>query len=630
MKRYISIFLGTAALLFTSCQSEMDAPMDDRVNLDDVFRSKSMLTWYMNYPYFYMAQYGINAGMTHNQSYLASFCDEAQDSRDEAAGSFANSWYSGIATSNTYPLNNSYIRWSTLFAAVRRCNTIISYLADETYEIPSSQFNEGYRKYYLAQAYIMRAFHNLELIKRYGAIPIITARLEVSHDFSKDKKASFAQCVDFIIADCDRGLEVGSQASPELQWQFGSGSAKREMTAAIAWMVKSEAATYAASPLFTESYAGTQKYTWERALEITTQALDNCLMAGLALVDLKGNNAAATAENIANFFLANPDSDTETIFASYEQNSPQRGLGYRYSAVPLSGSAQESAGACPTQELVDAYEVTNSTMSTSAPVVDLANPYTDTNHTLANITDAARALGYSDNTPYANRDPRFYATIYYNGATIGSNKVESYVGGAHQIDANPSNIRNTRTGYYLRKFFNPKSNRSQNLDGYLRSYRMAHLYLNYVEALYHVAGATGTYTGSMKPIIAPATALEGLNIIRNRVGMPSIAASEVATTEAFELRYRNERRVELAFEGHRFFDVRRWSTYSSNLLEKTDKHLSAMTITATGDGNYTFKRTALDTRLCSDSKYLLYPIPYSEAVKLQSLTGDNWQNTNWD
>lgn len=626
MKKYYIVITLAIALLY-SCNDAMDAPKDDRVELDDVFRSKTKLLSYLGHPYWYMATNGSEGGFIYdaNRSTLASFSDEALDSRNLEPGSSVNRWYTGKNTTESFNFNQELTSWGNYYAAIRRCNTLIHYLGDPDYHVPASQYNEGFRNYYLAQSYLMRAFCYFELIKRYGGVPIIKERLEISYDFSQDKRASFAECVDLIIEDCNKGLEVGERAQPTLAWIFGAGLKRTDMTAAIAWMLKSEAATFAASPLWTEDFEGTNKYTWERALEITYDALNACLEHGYDLQNLAGSDVNATAQNIANYFLTAPDftgaSDKETILVIVNNdNNIPRTKTWQYSGIPKSG--QLSAGSCPTQELVDAYEITNGEVA--HPILDLANPYDATSHT-PNINPKAKALGYADNASvmYQNRDPRFYATIYYNGAPHGDITVQTREGGNHEISDDPNNIRNTRTGYYQKKFSNPISSVSDNQDGYSRYYRLAHLYLNYIEALNNVYGPKGVYAkegGKLEK-----TALDALNRLRETRGMPHVAEGDVADKASFELRYRNERRVELAFEGKRFFDVRRWQSPSGDLA-MTDKQLSGIKISSDESKSTRF---LLTPRLCYDKKYLIFPLPYDEVKKIKRITGEDWQNFGW-
>ena len=170
-----------------------------------------------------------------------------------------------------------------------------------------------------------------------------------------------------------------------------------------------------------------------------------------------------------------------------------------------------------------------------------------------------------------------------------------------------------RSGYYLRKFMSADSGVDNgNKDGFIRQFRLAELYLNFAEAAYMAYGADTPVDGM--------TAREAVNTVRARVGLPGIEESG----EAFLLRLKNERRVELAFEEHRFYDVRRWCEPDED-LSATDSRVSGMRITE--DGRY--ERFHFD-RNCFSNKYLKYPLPLDEVRKMLELTGKDWQNTGWN
>lgn len=117
------------------------------------------------------------------------------------------------------------------------------------------------------------------------------------------------------------------------------------------------------------------------------------------------------------------------------------------------------------------------------------------------------------------------------------------------------------------------------------------------------------------------TARQAVNEVRGRAGMPGFPAG--MTKDAFEKKYRNERRVELAYEEHRYFDVRRWK-----ILSQTDQFVTGMRITKNGTAlNYT--RFKFPNRNCSSDKWLLYPIDQNEVDKVIGLGNDNWQNPGW-
>lgn len=161
---------------------------------------------------------------------------------------------------------------------------------------------------------------------------------------------------------------------------------------------------------------------------------------------------------------------------------------------------------------------------------------------------------------YLNRDPRFYATIYYDGVTVQLENSEygvpeTFVGGNCGLSLSPSSRRNTCTGYYLHKFNNAQSSTSGNKDGYIRMFRLAELYLNFAEAAYRAHGADwqapatevlemeegddGETVEKLNTYGTPMSAREAVNAVRARVGMPGVADDG----EALWLQLCNERRV---------------------------------------------------------------------------------------
>ncbi|MDR0714037.1 MAG: RagB/SusD family nutrient uptake outer membrane protein, partial [Bacteroidales bacterium] len=176
----------------------------------------------------------------------------------------------------------------------------------------------------------------------------------------------------------------------------------------------------------------------------------------------------------------------------------------------------------------------------------------------------------------------------------------------------------TRTGYYLRKYNNWKSGRDNSADGEVRLFRLAELYLNFAESANRSAGpdvAVNLGNG------VSMSARDAVNAIRSRAGMPPFPAG--MTQDAFEQKYRNERRVELAFEEHRYFDVRRWK-----ILEQSERFLTGMRITQTGAG-FSYERIGFE-RASGIEKYYFYPLDQTEVNKMQDHTGVNWQNPGWN
>ncbi|MDR0572948.1 MAG: RagB/SusD family nutrient uptake outer membrane protein [Tannerella sp.] len=584
MKKYILFLL---VIIFTSCNDLLELPYDGRTTIERVFTTKNGIGLYRNACYNYL--------LAPHYS-RSSLCDDSQDADGVFANSLYSFWYGNAFSSSSFSATDGN-PWTSLFEGVRKCNIFLAHIKGVKGE--DVMLSEVEITRMTAEVYTLRALYYLELIKRYGPVPLITEAYSATHDFSADRRASFSEIVTQILTDCDAAL-----ATPDVQqgfsWNVFYGQAGI-MTRAVAYAIKSQAATYAASPFWAD---GT--YTWAMATEINKEALFQCINHGYELFE--DTPKPAVAQNAyALYFITRPDEqrayDKETIYGGTAVEV------WRNAGMP-STPGQLTAGACPTQELVDCYEM----QATGEPPV---NGYSDAQH-LNPIINAAS--GYDPAHPYAGRDPRFYATIYYNGAArtlpAGTDLVNTCVGETDGITV--SDRRTTRTGYYLRKYNRWTSNRDNNADGAVRLFRLAEIYLNFAESAYQSDGPdTKIDMGRNKTM----SARDAVNAIRNRAGMPPFPAG--MSKEAFEKKYRNERRVEFAFEEHRFFDVRRWK-----IVGETERYVSGMSITQK-DGNLTYTRISFERGSFSD-KYYLYPIPPSEVTKMQDFTGINWQNDGWN
>jgi hypothetical protein len=188
--------------------------------------------------------------------------------------------------------------------------------------------------------------------------------------------------------------------------------------------------------------------------------------------------------------------------------------------------------------------------------------------------------------------------------------------GEPQTGLNNTSRFKTFTGYYQRKFLLPNSGSDGNAGGNInvKLFRLGEIILDFAEA----AAEAGK--------LAEATV--AVNEIRTRVGMPNIPAG--LNHDQLMLRIRQERRIELAMEEQRFFDLRRWCTPTGDLA-KTDKWITAAQITRNSNGTYTYGRRTVRTleRLCYTNKFLWVPMPLDEANRLFALTGKNWQQPGW-
>jgi starch-binding outer membrane protein, SusD/RagB family len=229
-------------------------------------------------------------------------------------------------------------------------------------------------------------------------------------------------------------------------------------------------------------------------------------------------------------------------------------------------------GNCPMQNFVDDFEMKNGKA----------------------ISDPTS--GYDPQNPYVNRDPRFYATVLYNGAPYRGRKVETFLpGGKDSPDGNePWNT--SPTGYYLRKFLNE----TISLDDWNSMGTTAWRYFRYAEILLNYAEAQNEAVGP------DASVYDAINKIRARAGLPDLPSG--LSQVDMRTRIRNERRIELAYEEHRYFDVRRWKIASQ---EENEKALG-ISVKKNDNGTFTYTVKEALTGKKFEEKHYWFPIPLDE------------------
>ncbi|MBL4674801.1 MAG: RagB/SusD family nutrient uptake outer membrane protein, partial [Mucilaginibacter sp.] len=287
-------------------------------------------------------------------------------------------------------------------------------------------------------------------------------------------------------------------------------------------------------------------------------------VSDVALEIINGNRYSL-APDYHGLFTGAPNS--EIIFGKYFSAANSQNVGV-FSAPQGSGGFAQRA---PTQNLVDAYEMTNGVI----PVINgVVNP------------DPANT--YNPANPYVNRDPRFYASVLYNGATFKGRPFQPYAGGADFSgqDATP-------TSYGMYKFIDqelPVSSATPYTYPWVFS-RLAEVYLTYAEAQYHLGNEVN--------------ARLYINKVRARTGVNMPAVTE--TGPALLSRLVHERQVEFAFEGQRYYDTRRLKLAPQ--LDATP--IQGFIITNNGGGNFSYNRVNLLNRVWADKLYYL-PIATKE------------------
>lgn len=642
MKNRLSYIALTFFAVFavSSCSDVLDRAPDGKISIEEVFSDNDKTMYYLNTCYSSINGKGCQYFFWNRGP--VNWCDDAWDADDidvDWAGS--RKYYDGNATAASHPATinngdsgNESVSWSRSFQRIRNCSLFLQ-------NIPTAKVNsESDRSRWTAEAHVLRAYYYSELLMWFGcALPIIREPFTLDADFSTVQRSSFYDVVQFIIEDCDAAL-----ACSELPWRITTDNEAMRMTKAVAWAIKSRMTVFAASPLYNDG----NNY-WNEAYTVNKAAVQALESNGYALYSkvnqaaVWGNEDKAFLEGASQYFneyfcnsgaYAADPADKETIYQLKDGtnwdlaniDAPGAILGYK-------------AGTCPSQELVDAFETID-----GQPVLNLAKPYNDEQHLQPNYNTANTT--YDKNNPYANRDPRFYATVYYNGskrycnwstkAEVTSFENSGQVAGEQartittwdayeksdgSIDETPEPLMGrsligrtlTRTGYYQRKFLHPNSGVEMRINGARhKDYRLAEIYLNFAEAAMEAGHAD--------------EAITYVNKVRTRAGMPGLPAS--LSGDALRQRIHNERRVELALEGNRYFDVRRWHNPDED-LSATDRWITGMSITHMQDGSYKYERTILKERQCYTNKWLKTPIPLSEVNNMRAITGEDWQNPGW-
>lgn len=570
MKKIFILILSIVIIFSFGCKKDpLNITPDGRVTLKDVFADNVQTGAYLNSCYAYIPPYGMSK---YFYGLLAGYSDEAHDNDNPTENLGATDWYNGGLTPSHDPfnlwVNQDYQEWHGIY----KTNTFLA-------NIDNATASPADKAKWKAQAKILRAYYYWELIKMYGGMPIVDKPFPLTFDYATLKRNTFDSCVQFIVQDCSEAI-----AEPQLPWRITTGEADRgRMTKAVAYAIESEATLFNASPLWNPN---NDPAKWQQAAEVSKKALD----------ELKANGYALFPD-YESYFISTPDvgpnpSDKETIFA---KNSTQGFDGSSTGMSYVNGTLHAyKAGSSPSQEMVDAYEMKNG----QQPIIG----YSDAAHLQPIINPSS---GYNDQDPYKDRDPRFYASVIYNGTyyPFANRNIETFVGGADGIRQDDRAY--THNGYYMRKFMDLTLSPTQGSGARWKVYRLAEIYLNLAEAENEANGPDQV-------------AYDAINAIRLRAGMPQLSTG--LSKDEFRARVHNERRVELAFEEKRFWDVRRWK-----ILDQTDKTTTGMQWVKDSNGIFKNIRVTVDKRQAWDSKFLIFPIPLTEISNLPAFV----QNPGW-
>lgn len=558
-KFFSYIYISAAisiAFTLSSCNGFLDREEDSFIDKTATFDSYNRTKQYLTYAYTLLPD-GLNR--FSREAMLASATDDAEFAIESAEiQQFNNgSWNA---------LNNPDDVWNRYYSGISKCCTLLENTNHVNLDIsrldPDKQVEYANSlkdiRMWRAEARFLRAYFHFELLKRYGPIPIVTSTLSINGNYENTPRPTMKEVVDFIAKECD----IAADTLELTPWRNVNDAFGRA-TKGAALALKSRLLLYAASPLYVD-FGDTNEANKPTDVALWKSAAD----AAKAVIDL---NQYELASSYADLFK-NDFQNKEYIFVRrYAANSD-----FEKSNFPVSFGGK--GGTNPSQNLVDDYEMLDGT------------PF--------DWNDPAKAA-----QPFENRDARLGATILMNMAPFKGKKVATYPEGA---DASP-NPNATKTGYYLRKFLNEDVNiqTGGSSSGHvIPLFRLAEIYLNYAEALNECDPTN------------PDIALY-LNKVRNRASLPNVSA---LSQEQMRTVIQHERRVELAFEEHRSWDVRRWKIASSTL----GAPLMGVQIERKPLGGYTYMPVKVEQRVFQPKMYW-YPIPQSEVLKLKQ-----WkQNNGW-
>ncbi|MDD4992851.1 MAG: RagB/SusD family nutrient uptake outer membrane protein [Paludibacter sp.] len=569
-------------LLLCSCNDYEKLPIE-QYTIDYVFSTTDSMG--VNAKGYLDATYAIMYN-GHNRvggDYLDAATDDAVSS--SLSESSVQSLFSGSYTPTS--VISREMEWGRYYTGIRKANTFITNIGVvplmRTFK-NNVEDSIPLKRAWKAEARFLRAYFYFELVKRYGGVPIVSEKPYALGDNLEIPRNTFGECIDYIVNELDT-IKDSLRSIPIAD----VNSEGHVVTQEAAMALKCRVLLYAASPLFNEHpiptdndaqkpFIGYQNYDaerWKRAADAAKQFIDSYPYFSLNL-------------NYANTFLNDygVSNNKEVIF--FRQGSMNTQIEYNNGPVGFAGTNVGLGRTSPTQNLVDAFP-----MKDGKAIGDPTSKYT-----------------YSINKMYTNRDSRLDLTVLHNGSNWLSTSLQTFNGGIN----NPAGaLQKTKTSYYLRKFmglFESKTTYVEQLHNWVM-FRYAEILLNYAEAKNEYEGPSNDVYQVLKNIRKRAKIEAGTD------GMYGLKSGMIK--EEMRAAIQNERRIEMAFEEQRYWDIRRWRI-AEDIFKKP---LQGLSITKDGTTlNYNIITVATTN---FETKRYLYPIPYSEVVKNSKMI----QNPNW-
>lgn len=584
MKKYVIAVMTAVCVAGTlGCKKMTESEPLELIEKDLIFDSKDSL--------------GVNAERFLNNIYSglpngfnrisSNMLDAGTDDAIPNANGDAVQYFSNGGISPTNVVDDV---WAKNYANIRKVNVFLANINVVPLNIA------GLKDRWKAEARCLRAMSYFELIKRWGGVPLIGDKVYDANETITVSRNTYQQCVDYILSELNAAMPYLLTANGSVNGTFAANYYGRFGRGA-AMALKSRLLLYAASPLNNPSNTLTKwadaaaaakavmdsvtlgKFTYKLNDAATTAHYTTTTLAGVA----PSASLSAYVTNVNKFLSVFTTNSNNEIILPYmtTTNSTVEAIN---DPVGYTRASSTSGKTNPTQELVNEYEMSNGKM-----IGESGSGYTITN-------------------PYFNRDPRFPATIMFDGLYWLNRKVQTTDGGLDRpFGYGRVTKGETRTGYYLRKFMTSNSSATSyaNYPHVFPIMRYAEILLNYAEAQNEAVGPDNTVYNAV-------------NAIRARVGMPNLPTG--LTQAEMRTRIRHERRVEFAFEEQRFWDIRRWKIAETVLNGKLHGIQGVVSGSTT---NYIIVDAA-DAKFDANKMYL-FPIPFNELVSNKSMV----QNPNW-
>lgn len=594
MKLKNIIILGTATIALTACNDLFEPALENNLELNQM----------NNDPQF-------ARGIIDNAFLLLPYdANPSTDvATDDAVSNDASNDYKKMAIGQWASDMNPVNQWNSRYHAIQYCNLFLEGCDNVLWDYSSESLNQMHKDLYKGQAYALRGLQLYYLLRAHAGmvggqlmgVPIHLVSEDSNSDFNQPRN-TFKECVDQIMSDFDEALkylpaeygDVDAAGVPAKYKQLGADDAqynrafgnlqRGKIDGKMIAAFKAQVALLAASP----AYAAAGAMTYEQAAQYAAASLKN--IGGVAGMQQDGWKWFSNKDYIKNYKFTDPDPAEICWRGNVGESHNMEADNYPPS---LYGNGRVN----PTQNLVDAFPMAN-----GYPI-------------------SASASGYNPNDPYTGRDPRLKEYILVNGEKQGSSStVINTAADATTLDGiNRENGKSTVTGYYLRKLLrddvnlNPSSTTDQKHFG--ARIRYTEIFLDYAEAANEAQGPKAHVGG------ADYSAYDVIKAIRKRAGVggdndPYLEECAQSQDKMRQL-IRNERRLELCFENHRFWDLRRWK---ANLNETA----RGINITTSTTGALVYKPIDVEQRNYQD--YMIYgPIPYAELIKFSNLV----QNDGW-